>query len=104
MTRARRIAAPALGVFASIALSIATRGFDHVTRGGQLGPGFWPRLVLVGLGLACLLKLAAGLRDPRIEEGFAASASVPRGKLAAAIAAIVGYVLATPAIGFPLAT
>ncbi|HEV8436909.1 MAG TPA: tripartite tricarboxylate transporter TctB family protein [Methylomirabilota bacterium] len=109
MTLARRAAAPLAGVLLSAALLLGTRGLDQVARGGQLGPGFWPRLVLIGLGLACLGKLIAEWRRPpapvsldRREPG--ARSPLSRRRLAAAIAAIVLYVVATPVVGFALAT
>jgi putative tricarboxylic transport membrane protein len=99
----RRIAAPLVGVLLAGWLLTGTRGLDHVARGGQLGPGFWPRIVLVGLGLACLVKMFLASRADRGPAREAPSA-ISRRKLAAAVAGIVLYVLATPLIGFPLAS
>jgi putative tricarboxylic transport membrane protein len=111
----RRLIAPLAGALLAAALLLHTRGLDDVARGGQLGPGFWPRLVLLGLGLACLAQCAAVWRRHRA--GAAAPARVDtraleaeilpitsRGTLAVAIALIVLYVMATPIVGFALAT
>jgi putative tricarboxylic transport membrane protein len=72
-----------------------------------LGPGFWPRVALVGLGLACLAKFVEewrrGLAGTAVV-ARAAPAPISRGKLATGIALIVGYVLLTPSLGFPLVT
>ncbi len=104
------------GVVLSAALLLDTRGLDQVARDGQLGPGFWPRLVLAGLGLTCLAKLAAEWRRQRAGESVGPAmvdtraleaARLPelsRRKLATAIGLVVLYVLATPAMGFALAT
>lgn len=104
------------GVVVSAGLLLDTRGLDHVARGGQLGPGFWPRLVLAGLGLTCLAKLVAEWRrqraaasvEPVMVDTRALEAErlpeLSRRKLATAIGLIVLYVLATPAVGFALAT
>ena len=112
----RRVAAPLGGVVVSVALLLDTRGLDHVARGGQLGPGFWPRLVLAGLGLTCLVKSidewrrhrAADTLGPAMVDVRAIEAEqlpeLSRRKLATAIGLIVLYVLAAPAVGFALAT
>ena len=112
MARARGVAVPLAGAFLAVLLLLATRGLDHVARGSQLGPGFWPRLVLVGLGLACLAKCLAGWRRHRAPDASARAPAeavegrpaISRGKLGAAVGLIVLYVMATPAVGFPLAT
>ncbi|MGH7392240.1 MAG: hypothetical protein ACREM3_22700, partial [Candidatus Rokuibacteriota bacterium] len=57
-----RTVAPLAGLAAALALLAATRGLDDVARGGQLGPGFWPRLVLAGLALTCAARLVLGWR------------------------------------------
>ena len=51
----RAVAAPLVGLAIALGLFVGARGLDAVAREGQLGPGFWPRLVLLGLGVACLL-------------------------------------------------
>jgi len=116
MDRARGVAVPLAGALVAAVLLLDTRGLDHVARGNQLGPGFWPRLVLVGLGLACLTKCFAGWRRHRAPDASARAAmdtrgleaegrpEMARGKLVAAIGLIVLYVMATPAAGFPLTT
>jgi hypothetical protein len=94
------------GLGAAVALAVLAGDLDRVTRAGQLGPGFWPRVVLAGLALSCLAKLAADRRARRRDTPAAAPVAPPigRGRLAAAVALIVLYVAATPRLGFPLAT
>jgi putative tricarboxylic transport membrane protein len=105
-----RLLPPLAGVALVVALLVASRGLDDVAREGQLGPGFWPRLVLVGLGLACLLKLVADWRGRALWPAAAQAAAdakaeeISRPRLAAGIALIVLYALATPWLGFALAT
>ena len=112
MPSIRRLAAPLAGVLLSLALLLHTRGLDHVVHGRQLGPGFWPRLVLIGLAAACLAKLMSVLRRDRGSrpreapsgEAPEGGAGISRAKLAAAVALIFLYVLVSEAAGFALTT
>jgi len=112
MPSIRRITAPAAGVLLSLALLPSTRGLDQVVHGGQLGPGFWPRLVLIGLAASCLAKLVSvwrresGIRRRKGPSGEApdGGAGLSRTKLAAAIALILLYVLGAEFVGFALTT
>jgi putative tricarboxylic transport membrane protein len=99
-----RVVAPLVGVIVAIALFIATRGLDDVARGEQLGPGFWPRLVLIGLGLACAAKVVENVRRTVPVDRADRLAGVRRGTLALAIATIVLYVALAPWLGFALVT
>jgi hypothetical protein len=104
MTQVRRAAAPLLGVVIALALLVASRGLDTVSAPGQLGPSFWPRLVLAGLVLACLAKAWEEARRSVRDAGEADAPPLARVRLAAAIALIVLYVVLTPLLGFLLAT
>jgi putative tricarboxylic transport membrane protein len=108
VTRAARVVAPLAGLALAAGLVVASRGLDAVAREGQLGPGFWPRLVLAGVGLACLLKALSEWRratpDPAPGAETESAGEISRARLAAGIALIVLYVLATPWLGFMLAT
>jgi putative tricarboxylic transport membrane protein len=99
------VLAPLGGLAAALALLTATAGLDQVAREGQLGPAFWPRLVLAGLALVCALRLAAiWRRGTRPAAPVPAASLLARGRLAAAIGLILLYVLAVPLLGFPLTT
>ena len=103
---ARRVAAPLLGVVLAAVLFPGTWSLDGMAREGQLGPGFWPRLALLGLALACAAKgleewQRARLGGPRAGAGEGRP-PISRGKLATAIALIVAYVLLAPVLGFAL--
>ena len=104
MTRAVRVVAPLAGVALAAGLYLASRGLDEVAREGQLGPAFWPRLVLAGLGLVCLLKALGEWPRTAASDDTEPAGEISRPKLAAGIALIVLYVLATPWLGFMLAT
>jgi len=101
----RAVAGPLMGIVLAIVLFWHTRGLDDVAQTGQLGPGFWPRLVLIGLGAASLAKLVLDVRSVR----RAVDVTVERPAispplLVAGIATIVLYVVAAPLLGFALAT
>ena len=101
----RAVAAPLVGLALALGLFVGAGGLDAVAREGQLGPGFWPRLVLMGLGVACLLKAVGEWRGVRRAPAPAAAAeAVDAGRLAAGIALIVLYVLVAPWAGFALTT
>jgi hypothetical protein len=59
--------------------------------------------VLLGLGLTCLVNAVRGLRAPRLATART-SPTLARATLVTAVAVLLGYVLATPTVGFPLAT
>jgi len=109
---ARAAAAPIAGIAIAVVLAWQTRGLDEVARGDQLGPGFWPRLVLAGLALSCAAKLVVAWRRRRVRDGAVASAGsetldppeMSGSRLAAGIALILAYVVATPPLGFALTT
>jgi putative tricarboxylic transport membrane protein len=100
-----RVAALLAGVLGSGLLFASTWPLDALVPRGRLGPGFWPRLVLIGLALACLLRLR---EERRVRSGDAGSPGIlPRvsgSRLALGLACILAYVIAAPQVGFALAT
>jgi putative tricarboxylic transport membrane protein len=102
-----RLIAPLGGIALAVALYPGTWGLDAVAR-GQLGPGFWPRMALIGLAGACAAKFVEEWRRARragvIASQAAAPAAIARAKLVAGIALILLYALLTPWLGFALAT
>ena len=105
MDLARRAAAPVLGLIAAVSLLPGTRALDEAAREGQLGPGFWPRVVLLGLALACAAKVVATWRRRRgPDAGRADRAAISWPAFAVAAALILGYVALGPPLGFALAT
>lgn len=104
MTLLGRAAAPLAGAAVALALLLASRGLGTVAAPGQLSPAFWPRLVLAGLLLACLAKALQEVRARTVGGAVDVRRPLARERLAAAVAAIVLYVLLGPWLGFPLAT
>jgi putative tricarboxylic transport membrane protein len=99
-----RVAALLAGVLGSGLLFASTWPLDALVPRGRLGPGFWPRLVLIGLALACLLRLR---EERRARSGDPAPGVLPRvsvSRLALGLACILAYVIAAPQVGFALAT
>lgn len=100
-----RALAPFAGLLLALGLLTATRGLDDFAREGQLGPAFWPRLVLLALAAVCTVRAAMLWRAVRADGGTGARpAPLDRRRLTVAIGLIFLYVIATPLLGFPLAT
>ena len=93
---------PALILLAGVGLFVAAGRLPVVPVPGQLGPDFWPRLVLIGLMGSCVLKLleVARAREPAAESGPSLPLAVP--KLATGMALVLGYPALAPLLGFPL--
>ena len=92
---------PLFGIVLALALYPGTWGLDAVAR-GPLGPGFWPRLALIGLSLGCLAKFVEEWRRDAGET--IARPPISRAKLAAGIGAVILYVLLAPWLGFAIVT
>ncbi len=97
---------PVVGIILSIALYFQSRGLDEIAQPGQLGPSFWPRMILVGLALACAAKLIVDACSAytAVDTGVTARPSISRTKLVASIGLILLYMILAPVIGFALAT
>jgi len=105
MRLVRVAAGPIVGIFISIALFFQSRGLDEIAQSGQLGPGFWPRMVLVGLALACAAKLVTDVRSAHmVDVGVTARPNISQTKLVTSVGLILLYMVLAPVIGFALAT
>ena len=88
-------------------LFVAALGFKQVGPADQIGPGFWPQVLCVGIGIGALVRLGQKLRSrERRVVGDAASEAdelrMPR--VALGIALVVGYVVGMLFLGYILAT
>jgi len=116
----RHVLAHALLLLASIYLYRVAAAITSNAGPGRIGPEFWPKAILVAMGLLCAWEivkrlvlrsrseargLVGALDRPQGAEG-AAGAETPfrPGMLAAGIALVFGYVLAVPWLGFFVAT
>ena len=102
--RLHRAAAPLLGAGIGLALLPATWSLESVAREGQLGPGFWPRVALVGLIVACAAKAIEEWRRGVETRAAAERPPISTGTLVIGIGLIVAYVLLAPLLGFALVT
>ena len=92
---------------AAVYLFVVALGFRQVGPSDQVGPGFWPQVLCVGIGIGALVRLGQKLRSrERRVMGNAASEAgelrMPR--VALGIALVVGYVIGMLFLGYILAT
>lgn len=88
-------------------LFVVALGFKQVGPADQIGPGFWPQALCVGIGIGALVRVGQKLRSrERWVVGDAASEAdelrMPR--VALGIALVVGYVVGMLFLGYILAT
>jgi putative tricarboxylic transport membrane protein len=102
-------------VFLAGAVYLFLQAGDFTSRAqpGQLGPGFWPRLVAVGLAVALLIRIVQAIREHRrpvvriaseFDDVDGAPATVHWRSVAVAVGLAVGYVWATMFFGYLFAT
>ena len=94
-------------IAAAVSLFVVALGFKQVGPSDQIGPGFWPQMLCVGIGIGALVRLGQKLRSrERQVVGDAASEAeelrMPR--VALGIALVVGYVIGMLFLGYILAT
>jgi putative tricarboxylic transport membrane protein len=87
--------------------------FTSRAQPGQLGPGFWPRLVAVGLAVTLLIRIVQAIREHRrpvvrvvseFDDIDGEPAKVHWRSVAVAVGLAVGYVWATMFFGYLFAT
>ncbi len=114
MSFERRAVAPLVGIVIAAALGWQGRGLGEIAREGDLGPGFWPRLVLIGLALACAAKVVEEWRrrhgsaspapDADVDRAASEYPDLSRWRLASGMLLIVLYVFLASWIGFSFVT
>ncbi|MCA1719162.1 MAG: tripartite tricarboxylate transporter TctB family protein [Actinobacteria bacterium] len=84
---------------AAVYLFVVALGFKQVGPSDQIGPGFWPQVLCVGIGIGALVRIGQKLRSrERRVAGAAASEAdeVRMPRVALGIALVVGYVVGAP--------
>ena len=94
-------------VAAAVYLFVVALGFKQVGPSNQIGPGFWPQVLCVGIGIGALVRLGQKLRsrERRVVGDAAPEADeVMMPRVALGIALVVGYVVGMLFLGYILAT
>jgi putative tricarboxylic transport membrane protein len=92
---------------AAVYLFVVALGFKQVGPSDQIGPGFWPQVLCVGIGIGALVRLGQKLRG-RERRVAGDAASSPRSsrmpRVALGIGLVAGYVVGMLFLGYILAT
>jgi putative tricarboxylic transport membrane protein len=92
---------------AAVYLFVVALGFKQVGPADQIGPGFWPQVLCVGIGIGALVRLGQKLRsqESRVVGDAASEAGELRmPRVALGVALVVGYVVGMLFLGYILAT
>jgi putative tricarboxylic transport membrane protein len=92
---------------AAVYLFVVALGFKQVGPADQIGPGFWPQVLCVGIGIGALVRLGQKLRsqESRVVGDVASEAGELRmPRVALGVALVVGYVVGMLFLGYILAT
>ncbi len=88
-------------------LFVVALGFKQVGPSDQIGPGFWPQVLCVGIGLGALVRLGQKLRSRErwvVGEAATEADELRMPRVALGIALVVGYVVGMLFLGYILAT
>lgn len=92
---------------AAVYLFVVALGFRQVGPADQIGPGFWPQVLCVGIGIGALVRLGQKLhsRERQVADDATSEADELRmPRVALGIALVVGYVVGMLFLGYILAT
>jgi putative tricarboxylic transport membrane protein len=92
---------------AAVYLFVVTLGFRQVGPSDQIGPGFWPQVLCVGIGIGALVRLGQKLRSRErrvVREAASEADALKMPRVALGIALVVGYVIGMLFLGYILAT
>lgn len=104
---ALRLKAPILIFAAALFFYVLAIRMDQFSVPGQLGPFFWPKAILILLMVSCGIKgleiVFSPSQRPGPSAGEPSRPEVDYPRLISLIVLVLGVVLATEMIGFPLA-
>jgi putative tricarboxylic transport membrane protein len=91
---------------AAVYLFVVALGFRQVGPADQIGPGFWPQVLCVGIGIGALVRLGQKLRsrEPIVGDAASEADDLKMPRVALGIALVVGYVIGMLFLGYILAT
>ena len=92
---------------ATMYLFVVALGFKQVGPSDQIGPGFWPQMLCVGIGIGALVRLGQKLRSPEsrvIGDAASEAGELRMPRVALGVALVVGYVVGMLFLGYILAT
>ena len=92
---------------ATMYLFVVALGFKQVGPSDQIGPGFWPQMLCLGIGIGALVRLGQKLRSPEsrvIGDAASEAGELRMPRVALGVALVVGYVVGMLFLGYILAT
>jgi putative tricarboxylic transport membrane protein len=92
---------------ATMYLFVVALGFKQVGPSDQIGPGFWPQMLCVGIGIGALVRLGQKLRSPEsrvVGDAASEAGELRMPRVALGVALVVGYVVGMLFLGYILAT
>ena len=92
---------------AAMYLFVVALGFKQVGPADQIGPGFWPQVLCVGIGIGALVRLGQKLRSQEsrvVGEAASEAGELRMPRVALGVALVVGYVVGMLFLGYILAT
>jgi putative tricarboxylic transport membrane protein len=94
-------------IAAAVSLFVVALGFRQVGPSDQIGPGFWPQVLCLGIGIGALVRLAQKLRSRErqvVVDAASEADELRMPRVALGIALVVGYVVGMLFLGYILAT
>jgi putative tricarboxylic transport membrane protein len=92
---------------AAVYLFVVALGFKQVGPADQIGPGFWPQVLCVGIGIGALVRFGQKLRSQEnrvIGDAASEAGELRMPRVALGVALVVGYVVGMLFLGYILAT
>ena len=88
-------------------LFVVALGFRQIGPADQIGPGFWPQVLCVGIGIGAVVRLGQKLRSRKRQvapDTASETDEVRMPRLVIGITLVVGYIVGMLFLGYILAT